>query len=84
MMILYLLLVTSNIYLNPTSDLLNHSVDQFVDLPSNSKTNLTEPTLPWRVSLIDTGLNTAAGRITRCEHLLDDVFFLTYETFVKC
>jgi glucose-1-phosphate cytidylyltransferase len=38
-----------------------------------------EPDLKWKISLVDTGLETATGgRIKRLENLLDDEFMMTY------
>ena len=34
---------------------------------------------PWKITLVDTGINTmTGGRIRRIKHYVDDTFFLTY------
>jgi len=57
-----------------------HQSDITIDLASNNieiHKNLTDP---WKVTLLDTGLNTmTGGRIKRAEHIIgDDPFLLTY------
>lgn len=53
--------------------------DFTIDLGSGEIEVLTPPTEDWRVTLVDTGLETmTGGRIGRVGHLLDDTFCLTY------
>ena len=51
-----------------------------VDLGKNSVEVLSKQTEPWRVSLIDTGLNTmTGGRVKRAQEFIgNDPFMLTY------
>lgn len=53
--------------------------DLTVDLGSGDITILRRPRESWRVTMVDTGLNTmTGGRIRRVSDLLDDTFLLTY------
>ncbi len=63
------------------SNLALHSGDITVDLARNEIRYHDETRLPWRVTLVDTGLETmTGGRIKRIRHHLDDdePFCLTY------
>lgn len=53
--------------------------DVCVDLGRNSLQVLSQPAENWRVTLVDTGLETrTGGRIKRLARFLDDTFLLTY------
>lgn len=53
--------------------------DFSIDLQSGQEIILSPPSVNWRVSLIDTGLNTmTGGRLKRLSDVLDDTFLLTY------
>lgn len=62
------------------SDYFLHNCDVTFDLATNSMTTLNNYSENWKVSIIDTGLNTmTGGRIRRIRDLLkDETFFLTY------
>jgi glucose-1-phosphate cytidylyltransferase len=57
-----------------------HQSDVTIDLEKNSVEVLNTSTEPWKITLIDTGLNTmTGGRIKRVEEIIDNnPFFLTY------
>lgn len=57
-----------------------HHGDIEVNLSSGSVTHLSNDTLDWKVSLVDTGLETeTAGRLRRVSHLIGSSdFFFTY------
>ncbi len=57
-----------------------HQSEVLIDLSNNSKTILNNESEPWKIHLIDTGLDTqTAGRILRAKKFLeDDSFMLTY------
>jgi len=57
-----------------------HSEDVTIDLSKNKVKLLGSKTEPWKVTLIDTGLNTmTGGRIKRIQKFIDDkAFMLTY------
>jgi glucose-1-phosphate cytidylyltransferase len=53
--------------------------DLHVDLSRGTVDSLTQPQENWRITLVDTGLDTSTGgRIKRLAHLLDERFLLTY------
>ena len=57
----------------------HNAADILVDLSSGETTVLRSPREQWRVTLVDTGLDTmTGGRIRRVRDLLDDTFLLTY------
>jgi len=56
-----------------------HESDLRVDLGSGATELLGHPSENWRVTLVDTGLETmTGGRLRRLAPLLDDTFMLTY------
>ena len=56
-----------------------YTSDMTVDVANNSVSIHKTSSEPWKISLIDTGLDTmTGGRIKRISHLLEDQFFLTY------
>lgn len=56
-----------------------HESDIRVDLGTGTVEVLSQSNLDWKVTLIDTGLDTrTGGRIKRIEGLLDETFLLTY------
>lgn len=57
-----------------------HKSDVTFDMKENSVEIINNQTEPWRVTVLDTGLNTmTGGRIKRAqEYLGDDTFMLTY------
>lgn len=57
-----------------------HAADVTIDLATNSVTMHRRSAEPWKVTLVDTGLDTmTGGRIARLrEYLEDESFFLTY------
>ena len=57
-----------------------HNNDVSIDLKNNKISYLGTDSEPWKVSLIDTGLNTMTGsRLKKAQKFLnDDKFFLTY------
>jgi len=57
-----------------------HQSDVSFDLATNSMEILNSQSEPWKVTILDTGLNTmTGGRIKRAERFLSDKpFFLTY------
>lgn len=57
-----------------------HKSDVTFDLRNNSIEIINNKTEPWRVTVLDTGLNTmTGGRIKKAqEYLKDDTFMLTY------
>ena len=57
-----------------------HKSDLTIDLKSGSINILKNNTEPWKVTLVDTGLNSmTGGRIKRIhEHIGDETFLLTY------
>jgi glucose-1-phosphate cytidylyltransferase len=57
-----------------------HQADMTIDLARNSIDYHVSTAEPWRVTLVDTGLNTmTGGRIRRIQqHVGDETFFLTY------
>jgi glucose-1-phosphate cytidylyltransferase len=61
------------------SNFYKHESDLAVDLSSGECTILRKNTENWKVTIIDTGLNTmTGGRLKRISHLLSDPFCLTY------
>ena len=57
----------------------NHTADFEVDLKSAQITTLSNYGEPWKVTLIDTGLETqTGGRLKRVSHLIEETFFMTY------
>lgn len=58
----------------------NHDADLTVDLGTHTVTRHAAPTLPWRVTLADTGLDTmTGGRLAAVRQYLDDEpFLMTY------
>lgn len=53
--------------------------DLYVDLSGGTVESLTQPQEDWRVTLVDTGLDTSTGgRIKRLEPILTERFLLTY------
>ena len=56
-----------------------HGSDLCVDLSSGTVEYHSEPNERWRVTMIDTGLDTmTGGRLRRLSHLLTDRFLVTY------
>lgn len=56
-----------------------HTADITFDVGNNSMEVHKTRTEPWRVTLVDTGLNTlTGGRLKRVKDYLDDTFCLTY------
>ena len=56
-----------------------NQADVTFDLSKPDHHVLKTRNLPWKVTVVDTGLETGtAGRIFAAKHLLDDVFLLTY------
>ena len=57
-----------------------HQTDVTIDLCNNSIETLSSKVEPWKITLIDTGVNTmTGGRIKRIEKYIDtDTFMLTY------
>lgn len=57
-----------------------HQADMTIDLGKNATEYHTSQSEPWRVTLIDTGLNTmTGGRVKRIEKYIDgEAFMLTY------
>jgi glucose-1-phosphate cytidylyltransferase len=57
-----------------------HQSDVTLDLANNSLQILNNQTEPWKVTILDTGINTyTGGRLKRAEKYLDDsTFLLTY------
>ena len=57
-----------------------HKSDLHIDIQSNKITYLNSTTEPWKITLVDTGINTmTGGRIKRVMKYLDDeTFMLTY------
>ncbi|MHC1706499.1 MAG: glucose-1-phosphate cytidylyltransferase [Bacteroidales bacterium] len=57
-----------------------HQSDVTIDIQNNSLEVLNTQSEPWKVTILDTGLNTmTGGRIKRAEPFLrDEPFFLTY------
>ena len=57
-----------------------HQSDVTINLEKNSVEILNSSTEPWKITLIDTGLNTmTGGRVKRVEKIIDnEPFFLTY------
>lgn len=56
-----------------------HQADITIDLNSNSRVVHHSNAEPWKITLIDTGLNTmTGGRIKRIEQYVDNTFLLTY------
>jgi len=57
-----------------------HQADVTFDLSNNSMEIESSPKIPWRVTVVDTGLNTmTGGRIKRIQRYIgNEPFFLTY------
>ena len=56
-----------------------HNSDFTIDLKSNTSEILSKQVENWKVTLVDTGSNTATGgRLKRIRHLIDDTFMMTY------
>ena len=56
-----------------------HSSDVTVDLQKNELSIINSKTEPWKVTLVDTGIDTmTGGRIKRVEKYLETTFCLTY------
>jgi glucose-1-phosphate cytidylyltransferase len=56
-----------------------YTSDMTIDIANNSFAIHQTSAEPWKISLVDTGLDTmTGGRIKRISHLLEDQFFLTY------
>jgi glucose-1-phosphate cytidylyltransferase len=61
------------------SNIFLHSSDVTIDLEKNKIKFLGSKAEPWKVTLIDTGLNTmTGGRIKRIQGYVGDTFMLTY------
>ena len=58
----------------------NHMSDMTIDMTTNSITHLKNHAEPWKVTLVDTGLNTmTGGRIKRVQNYIgNEPFMLTY------
>lgn len=56
-----------------------HNSDFTIDLESNTTEILTKQSENWKITLVDTGSNTATGgRVKRISHLIEDTFMMTY------
>jgi glucose-1-phosphate cytidylyltransferase len=56
-----------------------HQADVTIDLTNNSLDVHHSNAEPWKITLVDTGLNTmTGGRIKRIQKYIDDTFLLTY------
>jgi len=56
-----------------------HSSDVTIDLQKNELSIINSKTEPWKVTLVDTGIDTmTGGRIKRVEKYLETTFCLTY------
>ena len=56
-----------------------HTSTFSIDLTNPDARVSIAPKFPWKITVLDTGLETqTAGRIKMAEHLLDDQFLLTY------
>lgn len=56
-----------------------HQADVTIDLQKNSLEIHQSKAEPWKITLVDTGLNTmTGGRIKRIQKYIDDTFLLTY------
>ena len=57
-----------------------HNSDLSIDLRTNTIQTLNHKTEPWRITILDTGLNTmTGGRIKKAQEFLkDETFMLTY------
>ena len=56
-----------------------HNSDFTIDLESNTTKILTKQSENWKITLVDTGSNTATGgRVKRISHLIEDTFMMTY------
>lgn len=62
------------------SNYFRHQSDMVVDLTANSVEYFNNKSEPWKITLIDTGLNTMTGsRIKKAQHLVgNETFMLTY------
>jgi glucose-1-phosphate cytidylyltransferase len=62
------------------SNYFRHQSDMVVDLTTNSVEYFNNKSEPWKITLIDTGLNTMTGsRIKKAQHLIgNEPFMLTY------
>lgn len=57
----------------------NHTADFQVDLRTGQVETLSNSSEPWKITLIDTGLETqTGGRLKRIKHLVKDTFCMTY------
>ena len=58
---------------------LMHQSDLHVDLGNGTVEFISRPSVDWRVTLVDTGLDTmTGGRLARLAPMLDEPFMLTY------
>ena len=56
-----------------------HNSDVTIETQNNSLQIHNSTSEPWKISLIDTGINTmTGGRIKKIKNFIDDTFFLTY------
>lgn len=57
-----------------------HQSDVKINLQDNTIETLSSPTEPWKITLLDTGLNSmTGGRVKRAENIIgNEPFFLTY------
>ena len=56
-----------------------HQADVTIDLKDNSLKIHQSNAEPWKITLVDTGLNTmTGGRIKRIKDYVEDTFLLTY------
>lgn len=56
-----------------------HQADVTIDLQKNSLEIHQSKAEPWKITLVDTGINTmTGGRIKRIQKYIDDTFLLTY------
>jgi len=56
-----------------------HNSDITIDLQKNKVSIINSKTEPWKVTLVETGINTmTGGRIKKAEQYLGDTFCLTY------
>ena len=56
-----------------------HNSDFTIDLKSNTTEILSKQAEDWKITLVDTGINTSTGGLLkRVQHLIDDTFMMTY------
>lgn len=56
-----------------------HNSDFTIDLKSNTTEILSKQAEDWKITLVETGINTSTGgRLKRVRHLIEDTFMMTY------